>query len=85
MTAGKFDVELFEKALRAGAVAAGTRVDERKLKHFVAEVAVMKAGERHQLFERRYLRDEAFREVWAAGGGALYGTAPKKRRERWPA
>jgi hypothetical protein len=45
-----FDVELFKKALIAGARAQGLKLSESKLQRYVEEVAAMDAEERTLFF-----------------------------------
>jgi hypothetical protein len=83
MTARKFDVELFKRALIAGATGNGVKLNAAKLQREVERIAEMDARQQRELLEKKYLRDPHFRKVWVEGGGSPRGRKPKEKP--WPA
>jgi len=69
MAGGKFDAELFKRALIAGAKANGLEPDEGKVQREAEKIAAMDARQQRGLLEKDYLRDFfSKRSGWKAAG-----------------
>ena len=72
MAGGKFDAELFKRALIASARVYGIKPNEDRVQREAERIAALDSKECKKLIQERYLKDPAFKKTWEEGGGSAF-------------